>query len=127
MATTPAQDVPATPPPDDKDWTWVLREPCPQCGVSVGEVAGSAVAGRICALTDPDGINRQLKFLGNRDQNSAAGRTIELGHDQTRHASTGAKHFNLRKCVLPRRRIQNKDHVMRRCRINLFEDARDLF
>jgi hypothetical protein len=23
---------PTPPPPDDKDWTWVLREPCPDCG-----------------------------------------------------------------------------------------------
>lgn len=24
--------TPATPPPDDKDWTWVLSAPCPECG-----------------------------------------------------------------------------------------------
>lgn len=23
---------PPTPPPDDKDWTWVLDTPCPECG-----------------------------------------------------------------------------------------------
>jgi hypothetical protein len=23
---------PAVPPPDDKDWTWVLSRPCPECG-----------------------------------------------------------------------------------------------
>jgi hypothetical protein len=25
-------DEPTAVPPDDKDWTWVLREPCPECG-----------------------------------------------------------------------------------------------
>ncbi|MFZ1286202.1 MAG: DinB family protein [Candidatus Phosphoribacter sp.] len=25
-------DTPAEPPPDDKDWTWVLDRPCPECG-----------------------------------------------------------------------------------------------
>ncbi|WP_392543886.1 DinB family protein [Oryzobacter telluris] len=51
--TTPPQDAPATPPPDDKDWTWVLREPCPECGVSVGTVAGAEIAGQVRAYTDP--------------------------------------------------------------------------
>jgi hypothetical protein len=25
-------EEPAAPVPDDKDWTWVLEEPCPECG-----------------------------------------------------------------------------------------------
>jgi hypothetical protein len=25
--------------PDDKDWTWVLERPCPQCGVDAGSLA----------------------------------------------------------------------------------------
>ena len=25
-------ESPATPPTDDKDWTWVTRQPCPECG-----------------------------------------------------------------------------------------------
>jgi hypothetical protein len=27
---------PVVPQPDDKDWTWVLREPCPECGFDAG-------------------------------------------------------------------------------------------
>jgi hypothetical protein len=27
---------PALPPPDDKDWTWVLDTPCPDCGFRAG-------------------------------------------------------------------------------------------
>ena len=30
--TNDRNDGPAVPPPDDKDWTWVLDRPCPECG-----------------------------------------------------------------------------------------------
>jgi DinB superfamily len=33
--------------PDDKDWTWVLERPCPECGFAAGSVAPSAVAGLV--------------------------------------------------------------------------------
>ncbi len=26
------------PPPDDKDWTWVLGEPCPECGYDAATI-----------------------------------------------------------------------------------------
>lgn len=29
---------PPTPVPDDKDWTWVLRRTCPECGVSAARI-----------------------------------------------------------------------------------------
>lgn len=29
--------------PDDKDWTWVLREPCPDCGLVTADVEARAV------------------------------------------------------------------------------------
>ena len=35
--------------PDDKDWTWVLRERCPDCGHAAGEVAPTDVAAGIRA------------------------------------------------------------------------------
>ena len=41
MTNTPA------PPPgqsDDKDWTWVLDRPCPECGAAVGELSLADVA-----------------------------------------------------------------------------------
>lgn len=34
------------PPPDTKDWTWVLTERCPDCGLLAGEVDPAAVADR---------------------------------------------------------------------------------
>ncbi|NLF05963.1 MAG: DinB family protein [Actinomycetales bacterium] len=41
-ATQPAPDTQIAPdteiPPDTKDWTWVLNEACPECGLSVGGI-----------------------------------------------------------------------------------------
>ncbi len=39
--------------PDTKDWTWTLRQPCPDCGVAAGEIEPSAVAGLVGAYTAP--------------------------------------------------------------------------
>jgi hypothetical protein len=36
--------VNAQPEPDDKDWTWVLRERCPECGFDAGEPDRDALA-----------------------------------------------------------------------------------
>lgn len=33
--------------PDDKDWTWVLGRPCPECGFDAAAVHATDVAGRI--------------------------------------------------------------------------------
>ena len=35
--------------PDDKDWTWVLARPCPECGFTAAEVPATEVAGRVRA------------------------------------------------------------------------------
>ena len=35
--------------PDTKDWTWVLREPCPECGMTAGDVSLADVAPRVRA------------------------------------------------------------------------------
>ena len=37
--------------PDTKDWTWVLREPCPECGFSAADVDVHAVGGTVRDLT----------------------------------------------------------------------------
>lgn len=38
--------TPAPPPaePDNKDWTWVLERPCPDCGADVGNLSMATVA-----------------------------------------------------------------------------------
>lgn len=38
--------------PDDKDWTWVLERPCPECGFDSGSVAPPAVAALVRESTD---------------------------------------------------------------------------
>jgi DinB superfamily len=38
--------------PDDKDWTWVLERPCPECGFAAGSIAPSAVAALVRDSTD---------------------------------------------------------------------------
>jgi hypothetical protein len=40
MTTDPAAPAPPTPVPDDKDWTWVLERPCPECGFDASLVGG---------------------------------------------------------------------------------------
>lgn len=42
-------------PPDTKDWTWTLRETCPDCGFAAADVAGEQVAGLVTAFTAPWG------------------------------------------------------------------------
>ncbi len=37
------------PPPDTKDWTWVLNEPCPECGFDASTIEPETVAGRVRA------------------------------------------------------------------------------
>lgn len=35
------------PPPDEKDWTWVLERPCPECGFDAATVDADQVAARL--------------------------------------------------------------------------------
>jgi hypothetical protein len=49
MTTPPADRIP----PDGKDWTWTLRERCPDCGFEAAGVARADVAGLVTASTQP--------------------------------------------------------------------------
>ena len=42
-------DDPVAPPTDDKDWTWTLQRPCPECGFDPATVPGPSVAAAIRA------------------------------------------------------------------------------
>ena len=35
--------------PDTKDWTWVLDQPCPECGLAAGDVPPAEIAHRVQA------------------------------------------------------------------------------
>ena len=37
-------NAPVVPIPDDKDWTWVLERPCPECGFDAGTLTRAAIA-----------------------------------------------------------------------------------
>ena len=39
--------------PEDKDWTWTLRERCPDCGFTAASVEAADMAGLVTAFTDP--------------------------------------------------------------------------
>jgi hypothetical protein len=39
--------------PDDKDWTWVLDRPCPECGFVAAEVGADQIAGMVLGFTAP--------------------------------------------------------------------------
>jgi hypothetical protein len=43
---------PATPTPDDKDWTWVLRETCPDCGYDAARVSMTDLPDVVGAVVD---------------------------------------------------------------------------
>jgi hypothetical protein len=42
-------DAPIPPAVDDKDWTWVLDQPCPDCGFDASALPRSELAGQITA------------------------------------------------------------------------------
>ncbi|MFT4109029.1 DinB family protein [Propionicimonas sp.] len=45
--------TPATPEPDDKDWTFVLERPCPECGFLAADVDAHDLPGLVRAATAP--------------------------------------------------------------------------
>jgi hypothetical protein len=48
---TPSQVDPDPITPDTKDWTWVLEQPCPECGFDSRTVAGPEIGDRVRANT----------------------------------------------------------------------------
>jgi hypothetical protein len=64
MPDVPTPDVPTpdVPTPDEKDWTWVLDRPCPQCAFDP-----SAITGRDVAVTVRATVPRWLAVLERPD------------------------------------------------------------
>lgn len=60
-APTPHRDAPAIE-PDTKDWTWVLRAPCAECGFSADRLDRSALPALVLGWTD-----RWVRVLGRPD------------------------------------------------------------
>ncbi len=42
---------PAVPAPDDKDWTWVLEQPCPDCGFDAAGLSRESISVEVLAST----------------------------------------------------------------------------
>jgi hypothetical protein len=60
-------------------------------------------------------MNRQAKFLGQCHNNSALGRTIQLGDNKPSHIGNLAKGLDLTDRILADSAIQNNHRIMR-CR-----------
>lgn len=65
--TSPDMSVePLVPVPDDKDWTWVLQTPCPDCGFDAAAIRAADIASQVrdtatafaMALEQPDAGDR---------------------------------------------------------------------
>ena len=63
---------------------------------------------------------------GDGDQDAAARRAVQLGHDEPGHPCLVAKNLDLIQRVLARRRVERQQHGMRRGGVVLADDADDL-
>src|SRR5215471_15084089 len=63
----------------------------------------------IDALADADGIDGQFEALGDRDQDAAARRAVELGHDEARHSGDLPENLDLVERVLAGRGIEHEN------------------
>jgi DinB superfamily len=62
---------PDAPPPDDKDWTWVLERPCPECGFDAAAIRHEQLPALIrhsaaqfeTALSDPLASQRRAELV----------------------------------------------------------------
>ena len=57
-------------------------------------------------------MDRKAEFLGSGDEDPAARRPVELGHDEAGHAGALAEHLDLGKRVLSRGGVQDQEHVV---------------
>ena len=77
-------------------------------------------------FANADRMNGQLEPLGDGDQDAAARRAVELGHDEAGDAGDLGEDFGLRHGILPGRRIEHQQHRMGRLLVLLLEDPDDL-
>ncbi|HEY2042893.1 MAG TPA: DinB family protein [Jatrophihabitans sp.] len=57
-----ANGLPPNVAPDDKDWTWVLRKRCPECGFEASAISGREVSGIV-----RDSVPRWQRVLARPD------------------------------------------------------------
>ncbi|MNL90222.1 hypothetical protein D3C87_2211080 [compost metagenome] len=59
-------------------------------------------------------MHRQAKFPGDGNQDAAARRAVELGHDEASDAGAFSKNFDLLEGILSGRGVKGKQRCMRR-------------
>src|SRR5579863_4543221 len=79
------------------------------------------------ALADPDEVYRQPVLFRQRHQDAAPRGTVELCHDKASDASRTVKCLDLGQRILSDRGVKHQQHRMRRCIVDLADDANDLF
>ena len=70
--------------PDDKDWTWVLQRPCPECGFDASALAPEGVA----PLLRADNVRPGCASWNGRPTSSVAGRRTIAGHRSSTPATS---------------------------------------
>src|SRR3546814_11859472 len=77
-------------------------------------------------LADADRVDRQAVPLGRGDEDAAARGAVALGHDEAGDPRDLAEYVDLRHRILPRRRLEDEQHVVRRRGVAADEHALDL-
>ena len=70
-------------------------------------------------------MNRQCKFISERDQHPALGGTVQFGHHQAGDIRHSLKHFDLVDRILPGCRIEDQDRIVRCIWIFLADHTND--
>ena len=97
----------------------------PPAIASAKAAASKGCRSSIC-LADADRMNGKFEALGDRDENAAARRSVELGHDDAGDPGDLGEGLGLRNGILAGRRIEHQQNGMRGGRILLLQHADDL-
>ena len=83
-------------------------------GDRAGEIGRRERLEIVDAFADADEMHRQAEFPGDRDEDAAARRAVELGHHQPGDAGSLAEDFDLIKGVLSSRGVERQQGRVRR-------------
>ena len=71
-------------------------------------------------------MNRQCELVGQRHQDAAARRAVELGHHQARHIDQVFEYADLADGVLPGGGIEHQQDIVRCLRVDFLDDPNNL-
>src|SRR5262245_53197617 len=78
------------------------------------------------AFADADGVDRNLKALGDGNQDAGSRRAVELGDDEAGDTRDLLEDLDLRERILTRGGVEHEDDAVRRGLVDLLQDANDL-